>query len=155
MLFVDRGAGDKPPGIVCQWLQQNQGRRQLAIFPEGSNTNGKALLPFRPGAFKPASPVQPVLIKYRNKYDTLTWTWKSNAHPFTLFILTLCMPYTRASLTFLPIYRPTEVEASSPITYANNVSNHMANHLQVGVSKFMKKKWIEAIESGQMVPTEN
>ena len=37
---------------------------QLLIFPEGSTSNRKALMSFKPGAFVPGKPVQPVLIRY-------------------------------------------------------------------------------------------
>ncbi len=46
---------------------------QLVIFPEGSTANRKALMSFKPGAFYPARPVQPVVIRYPNKLDTVTW----------------------------------------------------------------------------------
>lgn len=48
---------------------------QVVIFAEGTCTNRKALIKFKGGAFYPGVPVQPVLIKYPNKYDTFTWTW--------------------------------------------------------------------------------
>ena len=37
---------------------------KLLIFPEGSTSNRKALMSFKPGAFVPGKPVQPVLIRY-------------------------------------------------------------------------------------------
>ena len=37
---------------------------QLFLCPEGTNTNRKALIQFKVGAFAPGVPVQPVLIKY-------------------------------------------------------------------------------------------
>ena len=48
---------------------------QLCIFPEGSTSNRKALMSFKLGAFYPGKPVQPVLIRYPNNTDTVTWTW--------------------------------------------------------------------------------
>ena len=48
---------------------------QLFIFPEGSCSNRKALMSFKLGAFYPGKPVQPVLIRYPNNIDTVTWTW--------------------------------------------------------------------------------
>lgn len=48
---------------------------QIIIFPEGTCTNRSCLLSFKPGAFYPGVPVQPVCIRYRNKFDTVTWTW--------------------------------------------------------------------------------
>lgn len=48
---------------------------QVVIFAEGTCTNRTALIKFKPGAFYPGVPVQPVLLRYPNKYDTFTWTW--------------------------------------------------------------------------------
>ena len=48
---------------------------QLLIFPEGSTSNRKALMSFKLGAFYPGKPVQPVLVRYPNRIDTVTWTW--------------------------------------------------------------------------------
>ena len=48
---------------------------QLLIFPEGSTSNRKALMSFKLGAFYPGKPVQPVLVRYPNNTDTVTWTW--------------------------------------------------------------------------------
>ncbi|XP_014668962.1 PREDICTED: lysophosphatidylcholine acyltransferase 2-like [Priapulus caudatus] len=48
---------------------------QIAIFPEGTCTNRSCLISFKPGAFYPGVPVQPVLIRYQNRLDTVTWTW--------------------------------------------------------------------------------
>uniref|UniRef100_A0A669AW79 Lysophosphatidylcholine acyltransferase 1 n=1 Tax=Oreochromis niloticus TaxID=8128 RepID=A0A669AW79_ORENI len=40
---------------------------QIMIFPEGTCTNRSCLITFKPGAFIPAVPVQPVVIRYPNK----------------------------------------------------------------------------------------
>ena len=48
---------------------------QLILSPEGTTSNGKALLPFKPGAFYPGKPIQPILIRYPNNINTVTWTW--------------------------------------------------------------------------------
>ena len=48
---------------------------QLLIFPEGSTSNRKALMAFKLGAFYPGKPLQPVVIRYPNRIDTVTWTW--------------------------------------------------------------------------------
>ena len=47
---------------------------QILIFPEGTNSNRKSLLKFKPGAFIPGVPVQPVLLRFEG-WDTLTWTF--------------------------------------------------------------------------------
>uniref|UniRef100_A0A7N6A8U1 Phospholipid/glycerol acyltransferase domain-containing protein n=1 Tax=Anabas testudineus TaxID=64144 RepID=A0A7N6A8U1_ANATE len=40
---------------------------QMLMFPEGTTTNGQALIKFKPGAFLAGVPVQPVLLRYPNK----------------------------------------------------------------------------------------
>lgn len=49
---------------------------QIIIFPEGTCTNRSCVLSFKAGAFYPAVPVQPVCIRYPNRFDTVTWTWQ-------------------------------------------------------------------------------
>ena len=48
---------------------------QLILSPEGTTTNGKALVYFKPGAFYPGKPIQPILVRYPNKINPITWTW--------------------------------------------------------------------------------
>lgn len=38
--------------------------RPLLLFPEGTTTNGRFLLPFKTGAFLAGLPLQPVVIQY-------------------------------------------------------------------------------------------
>lgn len=40
------------------------GTRPLLLFPEGTTTNGRYLLPFKTGAFLAGQPLQPVVIRY-------------------------------------------------------------------------------------------
>lgn len=40
------------------------GARPLLLFPEGTTTNGRYLLPFKTGAFLAGQPLQPVVIRY-------------------------------------------------------------------------------------------
>ncbi|KAI9030631.1 hypothetical protein DFJ74DRAFT_764948 [Hyaloraphidium curvatum] len=49
----------------------------LVTFPEGTTTNGTAILPFRRGAFLPLCPVQPVLLRYPWKRYSPSWETKS------------------------------------------------------------------------------
>lgn len=50
---------------------------QVLFFPEGTCSNKKALLKFKPGAFIAGVPVQPVLIRYPNSLDTTSWAWRA------------------------------------------------------------------------------
>ena len=100
------------------------------------------MLPFKTGAFLPGVPVQPLLIKYNNKYDTLTWAWKGIG-ALQLFLLTLSQPYTRVTLKYLPVYYPNQEEKEDSRLYAKNVNHCMAQELGIGVSKYTVKEWLE------------
>jgi len=104
---------------------------QLVIFPEGSCSNRKALMTFKPGAFIPGKPVQPVLVRYPNKIDTVTWTWNQPHGSKSVMFTTMAQPYTKAVLEYLPVYRPSQEEVDDPKLYANNVRQLMAKALQV------------------------
>ena len=62
---------------------------QVVIFPEGTTTNGSCLITFKPGAFIPGLSVQPVVLQYKNKINTLTWTWQG-LNAYKSAFLTLC-----------------------------------------------------------------
>jgi len=106
---------------------------QIVIFPEGTTTNGRALITFKPGAFIPAVPVQPALIRYPNKLDTVTWTWDGPG-ALKLLWLTLCQIHTRVEVEFLPVYTPNEEEKNDPKLFAANVRQVMAEALGVPVT---------------------
>ena len=66
-LFVcreDPQSRQKTVKKIVERCQDGSGWPQLMIFPEGSTSNRKALMSFKPGAFVPGKPVQPVLIRY-------------------------------------------------------------------------------------------
>uniref|UniRef100_A0A0K8S3G9 Phospholipid/glycerol acyltransferase domain-containing protein n=1 Tax=Lygus hesperus TaxID=30085 RepID=A0A0K8S3G9_LYGHE len=103
---------------------------QILIFPEGTTTNRSCLISFKPGAFYPGLPIQPMIIRYPNKMDTVTWTWDG---PGALKILwqTLLQPHTFVEIEFLPVYNPSEDERRDPKLYAQNVRRLMAKELGI------------------------
>ncbi|KAM4614458.1 LOW QUALITY PROTEIN: lysophosphatidylcholine acyltransferase 2 [Discoglossus pictus] len=106
---------------------------QLLIFPEGTCTNRCCLISFKPGAFFPAVPVQPIVLRYPNKLDTVTWTWQG--YPAVkLLMMTLCQVCTNVEVEFLPVYVPSEDEKKDPILYTNNVKKVMADALGLPVT---------------------
>lgn len=106
---------------------------QIVIFPEGTTTNGRALITFKPGAFIPGVPVQPVLIRYPNRLDTVTWTWDGPG-ALKLLWLTLCQVHTKVEVEFLPVYTPNDDEKADPKLFAANVRQVMADALGVPVT---------------------
>uniref|UniRef100_A0A670J6X7 Lysophosphatidylcholine acyltransferase 4 n=1 Tax=Podarcis muralis TaxID=64176 RepID=A0A670J6X7_PODMU len=103
---------------------------QVLFFPEGTCSNKKALLKFKPGAFISGVPIQPVLIRYPNSLDSTTWAWRG---PGVLKViwLTASQPCTTVEVEFLPVYQPSAEEAVNPTLYANNVQKVMAKALGI------------------------
>ncbi|XP_023202128.1 lysophospholipid acyltransferase LPCAT4 [Xiphophorus maculatus] len=103
---------------------------QMLMFPEGTTTNGRALIKFKPGAFLAGVPVQPVLLRYPNKVDTVRWTYKGASWTEALWH-TASQFYTNMTVEYLPVYNPSEEEKKDPSLYADNVQRLMAKALGV------------------------
>lgn len=108
---------------------------QLMIFPEGSTGNRRALMMFKSGAFCPGKPVQPVVLRYPNNIDTVTWTWNQPHGALAVIWLTLSQAYSKAEMEFLPVYHPSTEECQDPKLFASNVRDIMAAALGVPTSE--------------------
>jgi len=70
-IFVDRGS-KASKGAVIEKIKAHAetyeaGNTQpLTVFPEGTVSNGKSIIPFKKGIFVAGKPVRPVLLHYRN-----------------------------------------------------------------------------------------
>ncbi|XP_072317539.1 lysophosphatidylcholine acyltransferase 1 [Eucyclogobius newberryi] len=122
---------------------------QIMIFPEGTCTNRSCLITFKPGAFIPAVPVQPVVIRYPNKLDTITWTWQGPG-AFKILWLTLCQLHNEFEIEFLPIYTPSEEETKNPALFAVNVRRIMAKALGVPITDYSFEDCQLAMAEGQL-----
>uniref|UniRef100_A0A8C3ACK2 Lysophosphatidylcholine acyltransferase 4 n=1 Tax=Cyclopterus lumpus TaxID=8103 RepID=A0A8C3ACK2_CYCLU len=98
---------------------------QMLMFPEGTTTNGSALIKFKPGAFLAGLPVQPVLLRYPNQ---LVSEAVSKGGGEALWHTTSQL-YTNVTVEFLPVYKPSQEEKSDPNLYADNVQKLMAKAL--------------------------
>ncbi|XP_069992250.1 lysophosphatidylcholine acyltransferase 2 isoform X2 [Penaeus vannamei] len=108
---------------------------QVMIFPEGTCTNRSCLITFKPGAFYPGVPVQPVLIRYPNRTDSFTWTWDGPGALKMLWV-TLCQFHNFCELEYLPVYTPSEEEKRDAKLFASNVRQVMADALGVPVADY-------------------
>lgn len=122
---------------------------QIMIFPEGTCTNRSCLITFKPGAFIPAVPVQPVVIRYPNKLDTITWTWQGPG-ALKILWLTLCQLHNEFEIEFLPIYTPSEEEKKNPLLFAVNVRRIMAKALGVPITDYSFEDCQLAMAEGQL-----
>ncbi|XP_008561749.1 PREDICTED: lysophosphatidylcholine acyltransferase 1-like, partial [Galeopterus variegatus] len=142
-VFVSRSDQDsrrKTVEEIRRRAQSNGRWPQIMIFPEGTCTNRTCLITFKPGAFIPGVPVQPVVLRYPNKLDTITWTWQG---PGASDAASLCVQ-------FLPVYSPSEEEKRNPALYASNVRCVMAEALGVSVTDYTFEDCQLALAEGQL-----
>ncbi|RMX50199.1 hypothetical protein pdam_00004832 [Pocillopora damicornis] len=102
----------------------------ICIFPEGTCTNRKCLISFKPGAFIPGCPVQPVCLHFPDLY---AWTWDGPG-ALILGLLLMCQVNNEAEVEFLPVWNPTEEEKENPKLYSERVQKSMARCLNVPVT---------------------
>lgn len=133
-LYVDRESSSKvddgQPRVsdrVRQRMQQMAAgelphARPLLLFPEGTTTNGRYLLPFKTGAFLAGEPLQPVVIRYGEGGFSPCWEMISAARH--IFLL-LANPVHTVTCFELPVYHPSEAERKDPKLYAHNVRKLM------------------------------
>lgn len=106
---------------------------QTMVFPEGTCTNGRALVQFKMGAFTPGVPVQPVVVRYPYRYHDPSFT-----HPLSggSYILGLMLQFVNhMEVEYLPVYTPSPEEVKNPMLYAASVQQTMAAALGVPTTK--------------------
>ena len=104
---------------------------QIVLFPEGTTTNGQALITFKSGAFIAGTPVQPVLMRFPSG-SRVNPAWVScGPSPLQLLLRLLAEPFSRAYVEYLPVHQPTPAELSDANLYASNVRAEIARALQV------------------------
>ena len=92
----------------------------LLLFPEGTTTNGRFLLPFRTGAFLAGVPVQPVILKFRTPPRGLNPSWETIPIGRHLFYL-MAEPLHALTVLELPVYVPSDEERADPALYGRGV----------------------------------
>mmetsp|Transcript_418 Transcript_418/g.736 ORF Transcript_418/g.736 Transcript_418/m.736 type:complete len:338 (+) Transcript_418:471-1484(+) len=139
-MFIRRNADDVTHGDAA--VKGNAARMverltdptapRMLIFPEGTTTNGKSLLPFKRGPFLAKVPVQPVLLQY--DYKHFSPAWESIAPMPSLALMSVQWVNT-LRVQYLPVYTPSEAEKADPELYASNVRLAMAKAGGLGLSK--------------------
>ncbi|CAH8870361.1 unnamed protein product [Trichobilharzia szidati] len=103
---------------------------QIVIFPEGTCTNRSCIASFKAGAFNAGVPVQPVIVRWPNQVDSVTWVCEGPS-VLKLLWLTMTQFYNRLEIEFLPVYQPNEDEQLDAQLYADNIRRIMAGYLNV------------------------
>ena len=96
--------------------------RPLAVFPEGTTTNGRFLLPFRTGAFLAGAPVRPVIVSYSR--TRVNPAWETISAPRHILLM-LAQPTHAVTVYELPVWTPNEEEKGDPVLYAERVRRAM------------------------------
>eukprot|EP01013_Petalomonas_cantuscygni_P001518 TRINITY_DN1149_c0_g1_i2.p1 TRINITY_DN1149_c0_g1~~TRINITY_DN1149_c0_g1_i2.p1 ORF type:complete len:586 (+),score=74.38 TRINITY_DN1149_c0_g1_i2:138-1895(+) len=105
---------------------------RVAVFPEGTCSNGRAVISFKHGAFAPMLPVQPIVLRYPS--DRLDVSFTTSSVRLVLRLLS-CFA-TRVEVVVLDPMAPTpeEVEAGDVGAFAQRVREAMAVALGAGVT---------------------
>lgn len=101
----------------------------ISIFPEGTITNGQALIQFRMGAFVPGKPVLPVVLHYPWRNWNIAWVGR-NRTP-TWFMRLMLQVTNHCVVEILDVYYPSAEEQADPQAYAGAVRNLMAKKLDL------------------------
>ncbi|CAE7372727.1 LPCAT1, partial [Symbiodinium pilosum] len=143
MIWVDRSSAESrqaaKEAIASHAAEWKRGDRSLLIWPEGTTSNGQGIKDFKQGAFLPAAPVRPVLIKYTGDWDPSNvsfrdakgemkpaeaygdrqWLEQFLGHVIHSCTVLICKPYT-----------PSEEEKADPELYKANVHKLMSERLE-------------------------
>eukprot|EP01139_Manchomonas_bermudensis_P023296 Amastigsp_a840988_16.p1 type:complete len:576 gc:universal Amastigsp_a840988_16:44-1771(+) len=108
--------------------------RPTLLFPEGTCTNRRVLITFKSGAFRPGVAVQPVAIRYPNRFFDHAWV---PVGPSKLVLLwrMLCQFVNWVEIDYLPLYEPSAAEKADCNLFAANVRAEVARVLEVGVTQ--------------------
>ena len=126
---------------------------QIAIFPEGTTTNGTCLINFKSGAFLPGKTVQPVVIEYKNRLNIFPWTL-NGLNAYQLFFLTLCQLNNRMLITYMPAYRQRNKNGNSEKEFtklfANNVKLIMSKKLSIASTEHTFEDYLLMIDAEKL-----
>ena len=104
----------------------------LLVFPEGTCTNGRALIHFKAGAFAIGAPVQPITLEYgRDPLDVSA----ASADGYLRLLLAMLQPANRLRVTYLPVISPDEDLRADALAYAHAVRLAMSRALRVPVTE--------------------
>ncbi|CAM6038395.1 unnamed protein product [Sphagnum compactum] len=101
----------------------------VMLFPEGTTTNGQAIISFKTGAFSPGLPVQPMIVRYPHKHVNPCWADQGGPLVVLFHLMTQFVNYMEVE--YLPVVVPTLKEVRDPHEYAERVRRMMASHLGV------------------------
>nr|XP_021531081.1 lysophosphatidylcholine acyltransferase 1 [Aotus nancymaae] len=140
-VFVSRSDQDSRRKTVEEIKRRAQSSGkwpQIMIFPEGTCTNRTCLITFKPGAFIPGAPVQPVVLRYPNKLDTITWTWQGPG-ALEILWLTLCQFHNQVEIEVRmdTVFHgaPRSAEKEVPVALGVSVTDYTFEDCQLALAE--------------------
>jgi len=133
-IFVDRYSSQSRKNLIEEMCRRAEtpelGWRSLIIFPEGTCGNRTAINYFKPGAFLPGKPVQPIFldIPRDSEFDVSSWSFIAPKSNILVLMLSIFLKiYYPVTLNYLPVYKPSEEEQNDPYLFAYNVRKVIAD----------------------------
>ncbi|KAL0205519.1 hypothetical protein P9112_000826 [Eukaryota sp. TZLM1-RC] len=150
-LFVNRSDPNSRQLISSSMNERmsDESKSSLLIFPQGCTSDSSHITQFQLGAFRPAKPVQPVVLCYEYKRGNPSW---DTAHFLYVFWRCACQFYNKVSVLYLPLYHPSEEEQANPRLFADNVRHEMAKAggLRAVESGYREKRIYEEVLFGKI-----
>ncbi|GAB4844411.1 hypothetical protein Ancab_037775 [Ancistrocladus abbreviatus] len=100
----------------------------VLIFPEGTTTNGRALISFQLGAFIPGYPIQPVAVRYPYLHFDQSW---GNISLAKLMFRMFTQFHNFMEVEYLPLIKPMENQKGNAFHFAEMTGSAMASALNV------------------------
>lgn len=130
VINVDRSSADSKKAALKEIRSRAMSNNfpHVMLFPEGTTTNGRALIFFQLGAFMPGVPVQPVLLRYPFVHFDNSW---GRISILKLLLRMLTQFHNFMEVEYLPILHPSPREKDHPTLFAKKVKRVMAKALNV------------------------
>lgn len=149
-LFVTEGGGvtkilsdRSEKTFQCQGTEEHRNvpfchcPRPMIVFPEGTTTNGTALITFRRGAFHAGLPVLPVAVRFPHRRFNLSWeTIRFKEHLWR----SMTQIYNRVQIIEMPVYYPSEEERMDPSLFTRNVQKIFEETLELETYPLNRKQ---------------
>ncbi|KAG6546184.1 hypothetical protein Mapa_012219 [Marchantia paleacea] len=120
---------------------------RVLLFPEGTTTNGRAMISFKLGAFRPGVAVQPVVVRYPFVHFDISWgdisVWK-------LVFRMLTQVTNHMEVEYLPVVYPTKKDLDDPVAFAQKVRFLMAGALNVPETEHTYGDLMLAVRSSEL-----
>ncbi|GAB2271619.1 Lysophospholipid acyltransferase lpeat2 [Dionaea muscipula] len=100
----------------------------VLLFPEGTTTNGRALILFQLGAFLPGYPIQPVIVHYPFVHFDQSW---GNISLGKLMFRMLTQFHNFMEVEYLPVIKPLENQKESASRFAQRTAFAIASALNI------------------------